>query len=221
MSLIVNHISKSFQQGQQTIPVLRDFSLAAPTGQSLALVGPSGSGKSTLLSLIAGLDSPDSGEILIDSYDIAKMNESERTLFRRENLGIIFQQFHLLPYLTAKENIMLPLEIAGDAKAEEKAEAMLALVGLEGRANHFSYQMSGGEIQRVAFARAFVVQPKLLLADEPSGSLDSENGKQVIDLLFELTRKQQTTLILVTHNEEVAQRADAIYRFEIRKNSVK
>ncbi len=217
MSLIIRNLNKSFRQGSTTIQVIKSLSLEVETGRTLALVGPSGSGKSTLLSLIAGLDSPDSGEILIEGQDIAQMSEAQRTQFRLNNISIIFQQFHLLPYLTAKENIMLPLEIAKAPDAEKQADEILQVVGMTERSGHFSHQLSGGENQRIAFARAFVAKPKLLLADEPSGSLDAENGRQVIDLLFDLTRKQKTTLVLVTHNEEVASRADVIFRFQVQR----
>lgn len=216
MSLVIKNLSKSFYQGSKQIRVLEDLSLEVATGRSISLVGPSGSGKSTLLSLIAGLDSPDSGQILIDGQNIASMNEAARTHFRLQNLSIIFQQFHLLPYLSAKENIMLPLEIAQTENPEKQALSILQKVGMTDRANHFPYQLSGGENQRIAFARAFVAKPKLLLADEPSGSLDAENGQQVIDLLFELTQLHQTTLVLVTHNEEVARRANQVFHFKAR-----
>jgi putative ABC transport system ATP-binding protein len=213
MQIELSGVNKKYVQGSTVIPVLVDFNLRLDSGQSLAILGPSGSGKTTLLSLLAGLDSPDSGEIRVAGTDIAKLGETERTSFRLQNIGIVFQQFHLLPYLTALGNVELPLEIAGRTGAKELAREALAQVGLGHRENHRPHEMSGGENQRVAFARAFVMQPKILLADEPSGNLDKVNGALVMDLLFGLSKKNKTTLIIVSHNEDVAHRADQTYRF--------
>lgn len=213
MILEINKLSKNFTQGDNSIHVLKDLDLTLEVGETLAILGPSGSGKSTLLSLIAGLDNPSSGQIKIAGSDLSIMNERELTRFRGENLGIIFQQFYLFSHLTALENIALPLELTGDPMAEEKAKAALHSVGLSHRATHYPSQLSGGENQRVAFARAFVVEPKLLLADEPSGSLDTKTGDQVMNLLFALVKDKKTTLILVTHNEELALRCQKQLRF--------
>lgn len=200
------NVSKSFQQGDQFIQVLHEFKLDLKTGETLALLGPSGSGKSTLLSLLAGLDRPDSGSVIIDHQHLNQMDEEQLTAFRAANIGIIFQQFHLFSHLTALENVMLPLEILGQKKAIEKATDALEKVGLQHRLQHFPHQMSGGENQRIAIARAFVIQPRILLADEPSGSLDQKTGDQVMDLLFDLVQKEKTMLILVSHNELLAKR---------------
>lgn len=213
MILQLKNLTKEFHQGDQKIEVFRDLNLALGKGETLAILGPSGSGKSTLLSLIAGLDAPTSGEIIIDGQNLNNLDERELTRFRGQKLGIIFQQFYLFQHLSALENIALPLELAGDHEAGEKARQALELVGLRHRAAHFPYQLSGGENQRVALARAFVVEPRLLLADEPSGSLDIHTGDQVIHLLFDLVRRKQTTLILVTHNEDLARRCGREFRF--------
>jgi putative ABC transport system ATP-binding protein len=217
MQIEIKNVHKKYMQGATEIPVLVDFNLQIASGQSLAILGPSGSGKTTLLGLLAGLDLPDSGDILIDGSPLSQLDEGARTRFRLENIGIIFQQFHLLPYLTAIQNVELPLEIAAKnysaSDTQTLARAALTSVGLVHREDHRPHQMSGGENQRVAFARAFVTRPKLLLADEPSGNLDKVNGALVMDLLFDLTKKNKTTLILVTHNEDIAQRADKVFRF--------
>jgi putative ABC transport system ATP-binding protein len=200
------NISKSFQQGDQLIQVLHEFKLDLKTGETLALLGPSGSGKSTLLSLVAGLDRPDAGSIMIDHQHLNQMNEEQLTAFRAANIGIIFQQFHLFSHLTALENVMLPLEILNQPQAAEKAKDTLKKVGLIHRLEHFPHQMSGGENQRIAIARALVIKPRILLADEPSGSLDQKTGEQVMDILFDLVKKEKITLVLVTHNELLAKR---------------
>jgi putative ABC transport system ATP-binding protein len=208
------NVSKSFQQGDQFIQVLNEFQLDLKAGETLALLGPSGSGKSTLLSLLAGLDRPDSGSVIIDHQHLNQMDEEQLTAFRGANIGIIFQQFHLFPHLTALENVMLPLEILDQQKAAEKAADALEKVGLQHRLQHFPHQMSGGENQRIAIARAFVIKPRILLADEPSGSLDQKTGDQVMDLLFNLVQKEKTTLILVTHNESLAKRCGQHIRLQ-------
>ncbi len=174
----------------------------------MAVVGASGSGKSTLLGLLAGLDNPTTGEVIVDEHSVAALNEDARAALRANTIGFVFQAFHLLPNLTALENVMLPLELAYKPSAREDAMTILTRVGLASRVHHYPRQMSGGEQQRVAIARAFVVQPKILFADEPTGSLDKATGDKVIELLFQLNKEMQTTLMLVTHDEKLAARCD-------------
>lgn len=199
-------VEKRYHQGTEWIPVLRGLDLAVGRGDSLAIVGQSGSGKSTLLSLMAGLDHPDAGYIEIAGRKLGNLDERELASFRGETLGIVFQQFHLIPTLTALENVSLPLEIRGMSDYRERAQAALREVGLEHRAKHQPHQLSGGECQRIAIARAFVVQPKLLLADEPSGNLDDETGAKVMDLLFHMVERERMTMVLVTHDARLAKR---------------
>lgn len=215
MIVELKNLKKSFYQGPQVVDVFQELNLSLNEGETLAVLGPSGSGKSTLLSLMAGLDAPTSGEIWIDGQNLSLLNEKELTFFRAKKIGIIFQQFHLFSHLTAVENVALPLELAGHPEAEEKARYTLDLVGLSHRAQHFPYQMSGGENQRVAIARAFIVKPRLLLADEPSGSLDTRTGDQIMNLLFDLVSKEKTTMVLVTHNEDLALRCQRQFRLGI------
>jgi putative ABC transport system ATP-binding protein len=196
-------IHKRFSQGETPVQVLSGLNLEVNPGETVAIVGQSGSGKSTLLSLLAGLDVPTQGSVELAGRALESMSEEDLTSYRAKHLGIIFQQFHLMTNLTALENVCLPLEIAGDRAAMEKAKAALEHVGLGHRAGHFPHQLSGGERQRVAIARAIVVEPSVLLADEPSGSLDTTTGHQVMNLLFELVNRRKMTLILVTHNEEL------------------
>jgi len=181
-------------------------------GEAVAIVGVSGSGKSTLLGLLAGLDTPTTGSVRIDGHDLFALDEDGRAALRGRMVGFVFQSFQLLPAMTALENVMLPLELAGAGGAQADARAMLARVGLADRVNHYPKQLSGGEQQRVAIARAFVTRPKLLLADEPTGNLDAATGGQVIDLLFELNRESGTTLLLVTHDEALTRRCDRTLR---------
>jgi putative ABC transport system ATP-binding protein len=202
----VRNLCKTFVQGEASIDVLKGINLQLTTGDTVAILGQSGSGKSTLLSLLAGLDQPSSGSIHMDGRDITTLSEQDLAVFRARTLGIVFQQFHLMSNLTALENVTLPLELAKDPAALEKGREALEKVGLSARSSHFPSQLSGGERQRVALARAFVVQPKLLLADEPSGNLDTRTGLQVVQLLFDLVESRKTTLILVTHNDELARR---------------
>jgi putative ABC transport system ATP-binding protein len=190
------------------LTILHPLDLTIPDGQFVAVVGPSGSGKSTLLGLIAGLDAPTSGEIRIDGRDITRMNEDDLAALRGEKLGFVFQSFHLIPSLTALENILVPMEIAGARNGAERAHALLEDVDLVSRAHHYPSQLSGGERQRVAIARAFANNPSILLADEPTGNLDSKNGRHVFDLMVEINRKRTTTLVLVTHDHELASLAD-------------
>jgi len=181
-------------------------------GEAVAVVGASGSGKSTLLALLAGLDTPTAGSVLLDGADLFALDEDARAVLRGRTVGFVFQSFQLLPSLTALENVMLPLELAGRDDAEAEAREILARVGLGERLQHYPKHLSGGEQQRVALARAFVVRPKLLLADEPTGSLDAESGEAVIALLFELNRASGTTLVLVTHDEQLARRCQRVVR---------
>ncbi len=184
--------------------ILRDITLQVAVGKSLAIVGPSGCGKSTLLGLLAGLDTPTSGRVFWGSEDISILDEEARTERRLRDVGFVFQSFQLLPQLTALENVMLPMDLIGDSSAEEKAIAMLKTVGLEGRLQHFPATLSGGEQQRVALARAFVRVPRLLFADEPTGSLDAASGDRVMSLLLDLQSEHGATLIIVTHDDKLA-----------------
>ncbi len=209
--LKINNLSKSYQQGSGSIEILQHLNLSVLPGETVAIIGESGSGKSTLLSLIAGLDYPSSGEVLIDGHSIAALDEKTLTKFRGENLGIIFQQFHLMKHLTALQNVQLPLDILGYKNTKNMALDALKHVKLDHRAHHLPHELSGGENQRVAIARSFVVTPKLLLADEPSGSLDSVTGNTVMDILFQAVKERQMTLVLVTHNLELAKRCDHVW----------
>jgi putative ABC transport system ATP-binding protein len=204
--LAAKGIGKTVKSGAADLVILRDIDLAVTPGEALAVVGASGSGKSTLLALLAGLDTPTSGTVTLDGVDLFSLDEDQRARLRGRLLGFVFQSFQLLPALTALENVMLPLELAYADDAEARAREMLVRVGLGERLQHYPKHLSGGEQQRVALARAFVVRPKLLLADEPTGSLDAASGAQIIELLFELNREQGTTLVLVTHDEALASR---------------
>ena len=205
-------IGKRVRSGDGELVILRDIDLEVTRGEALAVVGASGSGKSTLLALLAGLDTPSAGTVEIDGVELFALDEDARAALRGRLLGFVFQSFQLLPALTALENVMLPLELAGSEDAEARAREMLARVGLAERLGHYPKHLSGGEQQRVALARAFVVRPKLLLADEPTGSLDAQAGAAVIDLLFELNRAGGTTLVLVTHDEALASRCTRVVR---------
>jgi putative ABC transport system ATP-binding protein len=211
MKVSVRNLKKNFVQGKNIIKVLDDVSLDIHSGEIIALLGKSGSGKSTLLSLLAGLEKPDFGLIFFDQNDLTKLSEEALCDWRAKNLGIVFQQFNLIPHLTALENVLLPLEING-LDDKKKALDWLSLVGLEDRVDHFPSMLSGGEQQRVAIARALVFDPPMLLADEPTGNLDSETGKKVIETLFNIVREKKTTMVIVTHDEELALKADRIVR---------
>ena len=201
-------LNKIIALGDKPLTILQDINFQVNAGESIAIVGASGSGKSTLLGLLAGLDVPTSGRVILDNEDIFLLDEDQRAALRSRLLGFMFQSFQLLPALTAMENVMLPIELSGQKSAQHLAQALLERVGLGARLSHYPRQLSGGEQQRVAIARAFVTQPKLLFADEPTGNLDSETGKQIIELMFELNQEKGTTLILVTHDEALSNRCD-------------
>ena len=200
------------KSGDSDLVILREIDLAVIPGEAVAVVGASGSGKSTLLAILAGLDTPTAGEVHIDGRDLFALDEDQRAELRGRSVGFVFQSFQLLPALTALENVMLPLELSQHAQAEELSVEMLRRVGLGERLHHYPKHLSGGEQQRVALARAFVVRPKLLFADEPTGSLDVESGAAVIRLLFEMNREYGTTLVLVTHDEQLASRCQRSVR---------
>jgi putative ABC transport system ATP-binding protein len=201
-------VSKVVPSGAEMLTILQPLDLTIPDGQFIAVVGPSGSGKSTLLGLIAGLDAPTEGEIRIDGQVITAMNEDELAELRGAKVGFVFQSFHLIPSLTALENILVPMEIAGARDARERAQHLLEDVDLTARAHHYPSQLSGGEQQRVAIARAFANDPSIMLADEPTGNLDSHNGRHVFELMVEMNRRRKATLVLVTHDHELAALAD-------------
>jgi putative ABC transport system ATP-binding protein len=201
-------VSKSVPSGDGTLTILHPLDLVISAGRVVAVTGASGSGKSTLLGLIAGLDAPSTGQILIDTVDITTISEDALARLRGAKIGFVFQFFHLLPSLTAFENVLVPIEIAGGVNARQRADALLAEVGLSERRHHYPSQLSGGEQQRVAIARALANDPPILLADEPTGNLDSTTGRQIIDLLLEIHRARNTTLVLVTHDPEIARIAD-------------
>jgi len=200
------NLTHTVKTAEEELTILNDVSIQIAEGESVAIVGASGSGKSTLLGLIAGLDVSSSGDVFLYDHNLSALDEEKRAELRGKYVGFVFQSFHLLPSLTALENVMLPGELKGDREAKQKATEFLTQVGLTHRLQHYPRQLSGGEQQRVAVARAFASSPKVLFADEPTGNLDSDNGKIVTDLLFELNEKQGTTLVLVTHDQGLAQR---------------
>ena len=206
--LIVNQLNKVVTSPDGDLVLLNDVNFSINSAESVAIIGASGAGKSTLLAILAGLDVPTSGQILLDDTDFFSVDEDARAKIRGRLIGFVFQSFQLLPSLTALENVMLPLELLAIKQAESKAKHVLNRVGLASRANHYPRQLSGGEQQRVAIARAFAVEPKILLADEPTGNLDMKTGEKIIDLLFSLNSEQGTTLILVTHDEKLASRCE-------------
>lgn len=206
----LRNVSKTVVSGNAPLTIVQPLDLTVRSGQYVSIVGPSGSGKSTLLGLIAGLDAPTTGEIAIDGVEISGLDEDALARLRGRKIGIVFQFFHLVPSLTAFENVLVPLEIAGAAGARDRAAALLSEVGLDGRAGHYPAQLSGGEQQRIAIARALANEPPILLADEPTGNLDSVNGRRIVDLLLRINRSRGTTLVLVTHDRELASGADVI-----------
>ena len=205
----LREVSRTVMSGAEPLTILHPLSLTIPAGQFVAVVGPSGSGKSTLLGLIAGLDSPTSGQVLIDGVDITALGEDALARLRGEKIGCVFQFFHLIPSLTAYENVAVPMEIAGLPDARRRAERLLEEVGLTGRAHHYPSQLSGGEQQRVALARALANNPPIVLADEPTGNLDTANGRHIMELLRNTHHVRRTTVVLVTHDAELAAMADA------------
>ncbi len=207
----VSNLKRSINSGTHTVDILRGIDLEIERGEFVAIMGASGSGKSTLLGLLAGLDTPTSGEIFLDGTDIARLEEDELARVRGAKIGFVFQSYQLIPTLTAEENVLLPVELAGDGSgSRDRARELLTAVGLEDRMDHYPVQLSGGEQQRVALARAFILKPPVLLADEPTGNLDSTNGRHVLDLLVALNRQEGATLILVTHDQALAAHADRI-----------
>ncbi|MGV0984092.1 MAG: ABC transporter ATP-binding protein [Limnohabitans sp.] len=212
--IAVRGVCKSVQDASGSLDILRDIDFSVSKGETAAIVGASGSGKSTLLAIMAGLDTPSAGQVLLAGQSMFDLSEDERAAVRAQHVGFVFQSFQLMPNLTALENVMLPLELAGRSDARSAATAMLQRVGLGERLKHLPKVLSGGEQQRVALARAFVVQPALLLADEPTGSLDHATGAAVMDLMFALNREQGTTLVLVTHDRQLAARCERMLVIE-------
>jgi putative ABC transport system ATP-binding protein len=207
--IAVRNLVKTIRNGAREVEIVRGISFDVPSRQFVAIMGPSGSGKSTLLGLMAGLDAPSSGSISIDGIEITSLPENELAQLRGKKLGFVFQSYHLIPTLTAFENVLLPMEFSGGSNgASDRAAQLLENVGLKDRRDHYPVQLSGGEQQRVAIARAFMMRPAVLLADEPTGNLDSENGRHVLDLLIRLNREEGTTLVLVTHDELLASHAE-------------
>ena len=208
MILSTKNLRKEFPSGETNLVILDDISFNLEEGKSLAITGPSGSGKSTLLSLLAGLDTATSGDIILDGINLNNLNEEERAVIRKDKVGFVFQSFELLPSLTALENVMLPSELKSEDDPEKKGEYFLNRVGLSDRKNHYPNQLSGGEQQRVAIARAFACSAKILFADEPTGNLDPKNGKLISDLLFEVNSETENALVVVTHDQELASKCD-------------
>ena len=212
--LKISGLEKHYTGGQKQLTVLKDISFEVEKGQTFSIVGPSGSGKTTLLGLCAGLDRPDSGSVELCGYDLENLNEDERAALRNKEVGFIFQNFQLLPTLTALENVSVPLELQGDKDALKKSRELLEKVGLGDRVNHYPSQLSGGEQQRVAMARAFSNTPSILFADEPTGNLDEETGEKVVQLLFDLNKEAGTTLVIISHDLELANRTQQILRLK-------
>ncbi|SEV92030.1 putative ABC transport system ATP-binding protein [Cognatiyoonia koreensis] len=211
-ALSLSNVSLSLQGNAGPVDILHDITLDVADGETLGLIGPSGSGKSSLLMLMGGLEQASAGTIFAAGQDLTKMNEDQLARFRRDNMGVVFQSFHLIPTMTALENVATPLELAGVKDAFARAEQELTAVGLTDRIDHYPSQMSGGEQQRVALARASAPRPKILLADEPTGNLDATNGNAIMDLLFDLRDRHGATLVMVTHSHELARRCDRIVR---------
>ncbi len=207
-------LGKRVQTAEGELAILSDINLSIRAGESVAVVGASGSGKSTLLGLMAGLDRPSDGDVLLGGHRLGALDEEQRAVLRSRFVGFVFQSFQLLPALTALENVMLPIELKNDPRAADKARQLLARVGLDGRASHYPSQLSGGEQQRVAIARAFATEARVLFADEPTGNLDARTGERVIDLLFGLNHEYGTTLVLVSHDNRLAERCDRRLQLE-------
>ena len=210
--LIADDLQKSYRSGGRPLAALQNVSFQVEPGETVAIVGPSGSGKTTLLGLLAGLDRPTGGRVLLDGTDLGALSEDDRARLRREKIGFVFQSFQLIPTLTARENVAVPLDLAGDGGGAARADELLDRVGLGGRGHHYPTQLSGGEQQRVALARAFIHRPAILFADEPTGNLDAATGARIIELMMELNRELGTTLILVTHDLELAGRMRRVIR---------
>ena len=208
--LEISNLEKSYTSGSKKLKVLEDINFSITENETFAIVGPSGSGKTTLLGLCAGLDRPDAGSVILNGTELSSLSEDERAVLRNKHVGFVFQDFQLLPTLTALENVAVPLELQGDKKAMTKAKNLLEKVGLGDRGAHYPSQLSGGEQQRIALARAFANDPKILFADEPTGNLDAETGEKVVELLFELNKELGTTLVLVTHDRDLAQKTQHI-----------
>jgi putative ABC transport system ATP-binding protein len=209
-AIVARQVTKRIDTATHTVEILKGIDFEIERGQFVAIMGASGSGKSTLLGLLAGLDAPTSGQILLDGADITGLEEDELAVLRGRTVGFVFQSYQLIPTLTAEENVLLPLDLAGERHAGDRARDLLDRVGLLDRRDHYPVQLSGGEQQRVALARAFVMRPPILMADEPTGNLDSKNGRLVLDLLLQLNQREKTTLLLVTHDRELAAFADRI-----------
>lgn len=212
--LLAEGLTKIYKSADQDLTVLDHVTFQATQGESLSIIGPSGSGKTTLLGLCAGLDTATSGTISLMGFKLNAMDEDDRAYIRNQFVGFVFQNFQLLSTLTALENVMVPLELRGEKNVAPKAKDLLARVGLSERFNHYPSQLSGGEQQRVAMARAFITSPRILFADEPTGNLDEENAKQITDLLFSMNREEKTTLVLVTHNLELAEKTERILQMK-------
>jgi len=217
MMIVTKGLEQTYMSGDRPLTVLKDIDLEIEAGDAVAIVGPSGSGKTTLLGLLAGLDLPSAGQVALDGQDLSELSEDERATLRADKVGFVFQSFQLIPTLTALENVLVPIELQADravdtAEAERRATEFLERVGLGDRTHHYPAQLSGGEQQRVGLARAFANRPKILMADEPTGNLDADTGSHVIDLMVTLNREEGTTLVLVTHDTELASRAHRIVR---------
>lgn len=213
--LEAHELSKQVSSPEGSLTILSGVSFVISAGESVAVVGPSGAGKSTLLALLAGLDLPTSGHVVLNASNLSELDEDGRAKLRAENVGFVFQSFHLVPSLNALENVMLPLELGGHDDARNAAREIIAKVGLAERWSHYPAQLSGGEKQRVAIARAFATEPAVLFADEPTGNLDSRTGANIMELMFELNRNSSTTLVLVTHDQSLAQRCDRILTLDV------
>ena len=210
--LIADNLQKTYRSGGQPLAALKNVSFTVNPGETVAIVGPSGSGKTTLLGLLAGLDRPSGGRVMLDGTDLGALTEDARARLRREKIGFVFQSFQLIATLTARENVAVPLDLAGEGGGAARADELLQRVGLAGRGHHYPTQLSGGEQQRVALARAFIHRPGILFADEPTGNLDAATGERIIQLMMELNREQGTTVVLVTHDPSLAERMGRVIR---------